>query len=61
MSTATARKYNDDPIQTMLNGVEKAYDEITVKHRNTCDTYITKFLIWFKNIQKMVFADFVPH
>ena len=58
ITTATAKKYNEDPIE-MLNTMESAYDEITIKRNKTHDTYMSDLFEALKTFKNKVFVDFI--
>ena len=58
MGTATATKYNEDPIE-LLDAVEGAYDEITINRGKTHDSYMSDLFKALKTFKNKVFVDFI--
>ena len=58
ITQATAKKYKNDPLE-MLNAMETAYDEITVKRKKTYDNYMDDLLQALKTFPNRIFVDYV--
>ena len=55
---ATAQNYDNDPVE-MLNAMDSAYDEITVKHGQSFDEYMEYIFDALKTFPNKIFVDFV--
>ena len=55
---ANAKKYANDP-QDMINAMEKAYDEITVTHGRSYDSFMEDLFTALKTFPNKVFVDYV--
>lgn len=58
ISEAEAKKYKNNPID-MLDAMESAYDEITVTHGKTYDSYMEELFRALKTFPNRIFTDYV--
>ena len=58
IQTANAKKFGNNVVE-MLNAMESAHDEITVKHSKTYDSYMEDLFKAFKTFPNKIFTDFI--